>query len=196
MATGLAGTDLLLLPTFLDEIARERIVDELRTLDGAPATVYGVETGGSVHPGVRSASRVAVSAETRESILRRLESARPELERHFGLALAECEEPQFLHYRQGDFFVAHQDGNTPLTRDDSRHRRISVILFLNEQSTEPKPGSYGGGELLFHGQYPDWQARYAAPAAPGALVAFRSESTHEVAPVTHGDRYTVVSWFR
>ena len=31
---------------------------------------------------------------------------------------------------------------------------------------------------------------------PGTLVAFRSETTHEVTPVTHGERYSIVSWFR
>jgi predicted 2-oxoglutarate/Fe(II)-dependent dioxygenase YbiX len=34
------------------------------------------------------------------------------------------------------------------------------------------------------------------PALPGSLVAFRSETTHEVIPVTHGERFTVVSWYR
>jgi SM-20-related protein len=30
---------------------------------------------------------------------------------------------------------------------------------------------------------------------PGLLVAFRSDTVHEVLPVTHGERFTVVSWF-
>lgn len=188
--------DLFVLPAFLDDARRERFLAELRSTDSAAATVYGVEPSGVVHSGVRSASRLSVSAGTRQSMLQLLESARPLLERHFDLTLREAEEPQFLHYREGDFFVAHQDGNTPLTRDDSRHRRISVVLFLNEQSAELRDGTYGGGDLLFHGPYPRWQERHPASATPGALVAFRSETTHEVTPVTHGDRYTVVSWYR
>jgi SM-20-related protein len=31
---------------------------------------------------------------------------------------------------------------------------------------------------------------------PGILVAFRSETTHEVTPVTHGERLSIVSWYR
>ena len=31
---------------------------------------------------------------------------------------------------------------------------------------------------------------------PGSLVTFRSETTHEVTPVTHGVRYTFATWFR
>ncbi|HYI11939.1 MAG TPA: 2OG-Fe(II) oxygenase [Thermoanaerobaculia bacterium] len=188
--------DLLLLPAFLHATECRRILEELQAGSGTPATVYGTQPEGTVQSNVRSAMRLAVSSELRELIIRHLDGAREEIERHFAVQLTHCEEPQFLHYRAGDFFVAHQDGNTPLTRDDSRHRRISVVAFLNAQSPDPRAGSYGGGDLLFHGRYPDWQERHAAPAAPGALVAFRSEATHEVTPVTHGDRYTVVSWYR
>ena len=181
--------ELLLLSEFLDRSTREQILDGLRTVSGAAASVYGTDaSGGVVQAHVRRAIRLIVPAALREAMMQRFEAAMPQMAQYFGVALSSCEEPQFLHYRAGDFFVAHQDGNTPLTRDDSRHRRVSVVVFLNED--------YGGGELLFHGQYPDWQARHAAPAAPGALVAFRSEATHEVAPVTHGDRYTIVSWYR
>jgi SM-20-related protein len=37
--------------------------------------------------------------------------------------------------------------------------------------------------------------RHASPA-PGTLVAFRADTTHEVVPVTYGERYTIVTWFR
>lgn len=181
--------ELLLLSEFLDRHTREQLVDRLQSVSGAAASVYGTDLSrGVVHSDVRRATRLIVPDELRDAMLQRFEAVKPQMEEFFGVALSSCEEPQFLHYRAGDFFVAHQDGNTPLTRDDSRHRRVSVIVFLNEE--------YGGGELLFHGAYPDWQTRHAAPATPGALVAFRSETTHEVTPVTHGDRYTVVSWYR
>jgi len=181
--------ELLLLSEFLDRNTREQIVDVLRTVSGDAASIYGTDlSGGVVHADVRRATRLIVPAGLRDAMMHRFEAAKPQMEQYFGVVLSSYEEPQFLHYRAGDFFVAHQDGNTPLTRDDSRHRRVSVVVFLNEH--------YGGGELLFHGEYPDWQARHPAPAAPGALVAFRSETTHEVTPVTHGDRYTVVSWYR
>jgi predicted 2-oxoglutarate/Fe(II)-dependent dioxygenase YbiX len=32
--------------------------------------------------------------------------------------------------------------------------------------------------------------------APGTLVAFPSETTHEVTPITHGERLSIVSWYR
>jgi len=118
------------------------------------------------------------------------------LERHFGAALGECEEPQFLRYQTGDFFVPHQDGNTPLVHDESRFRKISVVIFLSRQSEQVLPETYGGGSLVLHGPYSGPPLRVPIVASPGMLAAFRSETTHEVTPVTHGERFTIVSWFR
>ncbi|MEO8337310.1 MAG: 2OG-Fe(II) oxygenase [bacterium] len=56
--------------------------------------------------------------------------------------------------------------------------------------------TYGGGALVFHGSYANPTPPLSVSPAPGTLVAFRSETTHEVTPVTHGERYTIVSWFR
>jgi predicted 2-oxoglutarate/Fe(II)-dependent dioxygenase YbiX len=59
------------------------------------------------------------------------------------------------------------------------------------------PGAYGCGELVFHGSYDRPPERVAAPSVtPGTLVAFRSETTHEVTIVTHGVRYSIASWYR
>jgi len=120
-----------------------------------------------------------------------------ELEERFGVSLSECEDPQFLRYEEGDFFVPHQDGNTPMVYDDSRFRRVSAVVFVTPRGDEPAPGTYGGGELVFHGHYATApNLRVSAEAEAGTLVAFRSETTHEVTPVTHGERYTIVTWFR
>jgi predicted 2-oxoglutarate/Fe(II)-dependent dioxygenase YbiX len=188
--------DLLRIDDLLDASARGRILAELREAAGGPATVLGPEAGGSVAPMVRRATRVAVSPETREEVTRRLMARRAEVEAHFGVAVERCEEPQFLRYLSGDFFVPHQDGNTPLVHDDSRFRRISAVVFLSAQSAEPEPGTYGGGSLVFHGPYTGPELRVPVAPAPGTMVAFRAETTHEVTPVTHGERYTIVSWYR
>jgi SM-20-related protein len=188
--------DLLTIDDFLDDAARVALLDELNRSAGDAATVSGGGEGRAVEALVRRTTRVAVPPETRAEVRRRLMERKGAIEKHFGVALGECEEPQFLRYQEGDFFVAHQDGNTPLIRDDTRHRKVSVIAFLSPRSGEPAPGAYGGGSLVFHGRYPEVDLRVAAPAAPGTLVAFRAETTHEVTPVTHGIRYTLVSWFR
>jgi predicted 2-oxoglutarate/Fe(II)-dependent dioxygenase YbiX len=99
-----------------------------------------------------------------------------------------------LRYGVGDFFVAHQDGNTGLLRLDTELRRISLVIFLSRESESPQPDTYCGGSLLFTDFRADRKGSVAGE--PGTLVAFRSETTHEVTPVTHGERYSIVSWFR
>jgi SM-20-related protein len=173
----------LVIEDFLDP---DEFVARLRAASSVEADVYGAAQ--AVDRRVRSTQKLAVDNELRDRVRSLLAAAQPRLAGHFGVTLERCEEPQFLRYLPGDFFVAHQDGNTPLIHDDSRHRRLSVVLFLNAE--------YGGGALVLHGRYPDWESRYVMPAQPGSLIAFRPETTHEVTPVTHGERYTIVSWYR
>jgi SM-20-related protein len=189
--------DLLEIEGFLDAAMLADLVAELDAAGGSAATVLSQEAGGRVQSSVRRTTRVAVPAETRARVKRHLMERKAQLEEHFGIALAECEDPQFLRYEEGDYFVPHQDGNTPMVWDDSRFRRISAVLFLSEKSDEPAEGTYGGGALVFHGPWTGGpEERVAAAAQPGSLVAFRAETTHEVTPVTHGVRYTIATWFR
>jgi predicted 2-oxoglutarate/Fe(II)-dependent dioxygenase YbiX len=188
--------DLVELPDVLDPPEREALLVELRALAGDAARVFGQMAGGTVDARVRRATRLAVAPETRERVRRRLLDRKGELEARFGVTLADCEPPQFLRYETGDFFVAHQDGNTPLLHDDTRFRKVSVVLFLRAPSEEPTPDTYGGGALVFHGPPNGPPLRVPVTPPPGTLVGFRAETTHEVVPVTHGERYTVVAWFR
>lgn len=188
--------DLLEIPGFLDDETRAALLDELRASHGAAATVLSAEDGGTVRTAVRRTTRVQVSPETLVRVKAWLMDRRPALEAHFGTALGDCEDPQFLRYETGDYFVAHQDGNTPMVWDDSRHRRVSAVVFLSPRGDEAAPGTYGGGALVFHGPPARPNERVEAAAAPGSLVAFRAETTHEVTPVTHGERYTIAAFFR
>jgi SM-20-related protein len=186
----------LRIPGFLDAARCEEIAAEMREAGGGSATVYGKEAAGAVDSLVRKATRLAVSPRTSDRVVQLLLERKAVLEGHFGAALAQCEPPQFLRYVTGDYFVAHQDGNTPLIYDDSRLRKVSIVIFLSRKTAEPEPASYGGGALLLHGTYSESYRRSELEAEPGTLVAFRAETTHEVAPVTHGERYTIVSWYR
>ena len=180
--------DVLFIDDFFDAETCGKILAELREADAKAATVYGSSAGAAIQPRVRSVRRVDVSPELHELVSRRFLARKSDFEHHFAVTLESCEPPQFLRYEPGDFFVAHQDGNTPLLRDDSQFRRISIVVFLN--------AGYGGGELTLHGSYPDYNVRHPIVGNPGTLVAFRSETTHEVTPVTDGERYTIVSWYR
>jgi SM-20-related protein len=187
--------DLLEITDFLDDAACDALRAELRQAGGSAAALLGADGPGEVRPQVRRVTRAAMPPGTRERVTGLLMGRKDALERHFGLTLGECEEPQFLRYETGDFFVPHQDGNTPLIYDQSRFRRISAVIFLSPHSDEPRPGTYGGGSLVLHGHYSGPPLRVPVAASPGTLVAFRAETTHEVTPVTHGERFTIVSWF-
>lgn len=116
---------------------------------------------------------------------------------HFGVTLSECEESQFLRYKEGDFFVAHQDGNTGMLRLDTERRLVSTVIFLSRETDTPKPGPnvHCGGSLIFT-NFRGKLEKFHVRAEPGTLIAFRSETTHEVTPVTHGERHSIASWYR
>ena len=184
------GPDLLVVKHFIEPFVCDSIVSEMRAAEGSAATVYGRTTSGSVDTNVRKTLRVVPSSETLELVRQRLVSCEPAVEKHFNVSLSECEEPQFLRYGEGDFFVAHQDGNTGLLRLDTERRLISTVIFLSRQAESPAADVYCGGSLLFT------RFGFHMPAEPGMLVAFRSETTHEVTPVTHGERFSIASWYR
>lgn len=188
--------ELLLLPGFLDPPTLELILRDVRRAGGAASPVYGGKTHDQVDPRVRRVERLSISETLETLVSGLLEGVQENLSTHFGTALGSFEPVQFLRYREGDFFVPHQDGNTPVVRDQTLDRRVSVVIFLNAVSPEPGSGTYGGGSLVLHGPYPNFDERHEVPATPGALAAFPSETTHEVTPVTHGCRYTIVSWYR
>jgi SM-20-related protein len=189
-------TDLLELTGFLDADECAAMRAQLASSVATAASVLSGDARGTVMPHVRRTTRIACPPEMSEGIRARLMNRKSELESHFALSLSDCEAPQFLRYKTGDFFVPHQDGNTPLVYDESRFRRISLVIFLSTPSAELLPETYGGGSLVFHGSYAAPTLPTSVNPAPGTLVAFRSETTHEVTPVTHGERYTIVSWFR
>ena len=177
--------DVFTVKQFFEPTLCDAIVGEMKGAESSAATVYGRNTSGSIDANVRKTLRVVPSTETIALVTQRLLSCKSDVEKHFGVTLNECEDPQFLRYREGDFFVAHQDGNTGLMKLDSESRLISTVIFLN--------AFYGGGSLVFSSvRAPSVQM----VAEPGTLVAFRSETTHEVTPVTHGERFSIASWYR
>jgi len=181
--------------SFLDPAECAGLRADLRRAAGSQATVLSRDASGEVKPSVRRSTRMSVPARTAEHITARLMQQTGALEQRFGRALSRCEPPQFLRYLPGDFFVAHQDGNTPLVHDDSRFRKVSAVIFLSAFSQVPAPESYGGGALVLHGPYMGPDLRVPLTPAPGTLICFRAETTHEVLPVTHGERFTIVSWY-
>ena len=184
--------DLFVVPQFFEPRLCEAITVELKTAVGSAASIYGTASSGTIDEMVRRTVRVKPAQETVDLVIQKLRACKDAVEKHFNVTLDECEEPQFLRYRVGDFFVAHQDGNTGLMRLDSERRRVSTVIFLSRESQSPESDAFCGGSLVFS----NLRNSFRMPAEPGTLVAFRSETTHEVTPVTHGERFSIASWYR
>src|SRR2546425_13311813 len=106
--------DLLLIKNFFDDEACRELIGEMRESPAAPAVTYGQRSSGEVNERVRKVTQAQPSAQTVALVTQRLMDHREKIAEPFGFNLRTCEEPQFLCYRTGDFFVAHQDGNTGL----------------------------------------------------------------------------------
>ena len=64
-----------------------------------------------------------------------------------------------------------------------------MVVFLNDQSDEPREGSYGGGVAGAGGLVQDFgDETRGLPVAlsAGSIVGFRSDVLHEIEPVTRG----------
>jgi SM-20-related protein len=113
--------ELLEIEHVLDGAMLEELRGEIRAAAGEPATVLGLAPQ-RARSSARRVTEVGVTGAARDAVTALLEEHRPRIEAHFGRPLDGCEEPQFLRYVEGDYFVAHQDGNTPLLHDETRFR--------------------------------------------------------------------------
>ena len=180
-----AHFNLFLLRNFLDPDSCASLKAELALAPTTQAPVYIEGTEGTIHETVRKTTSLHPADETFWRIHERLLAQKSALENHFGTTLTDCERPQFLRYEKGDFFVRHQDGNThQLDFDHLRVRRISIVVFLND--------SFSGGTLNFY----DSTTTFPLMGETGLLLAFKADTFHEVLPVTNGERFTIISWFR
>ena len=182
--------DHLVVDHALDAGGLEQIRSEMTVARGDPATVLGLAGQRKVASSARKATQVAVSESAHAVVVGLLERLELRIGSHFVRRLDGFEEPQFLRYGPGDHFVAHQDGGTPLVHDDSRFRKVSVVIFLSA------PETFSGGSLMLHAPFGHDEPPQSLAPAPGTLVAFPSETTHEVLPITDGERLSVVSWYR
>lgn len=185
--------NLFLLRNFMDEESCARLRTELAGAPTTQAPVYIQGTEGTIHETVRKTTSMHPSDETFNRVHQELLTQTSALSQHFGMNLIDCEPPQFLRYGQGDFFVRHQDGNP--RQDDHEHlrvRRISIVVFLNDYAAEPQADCYSGGILNFY----DETQEFGLQGETGLLVAFASDTFHEVLPVTDGERFTIITWFR
>jgi predicted 2-oxoglutarate/Fe(II)-dependent dioxygenase YbiX len=185
---------------FLDSDACGRLREAVENAPSLPATVREEERNyDEVDRQSRSTDRAHVVPEAVELVERRLESVMPEVGRHYGIVVDSVRPPQFLVYREGDFFGLHTDG---AESEDApaflRARLVSAVIFLNAEGDPATSAGYRGGALTFYGLFDEKNAATVGfPLEPeeGLLVTFPANVRHEVRPVAAGARYTVVTWF-
>jgi SM-20-related protein len=184
---------------FLDPGECARLRDQVRGAERIPGALGDDEKTYAVDVRRRSTDIAEVSEGAQELVDGKLAVLIPEIERHFEVEVEGRQSLQFLAYKAGDFFEAHKDRNeAPGVAEYAGGRQVSVAIFLPGQGDESAPGTYGGGELTFFGLLgeDDSDRKVGLPLVgeKGLLVAFLSDLPHAVTPVTHGERYTVVTW--
>ena len=147
----------------------------------SPAEIYA--GGYLVDEGIRRTFDIDVEDALVHEVQHAIDTARAEVAGFFGIPLTADEGPGFLRYTCGGFYREHRD--VPPEGGEEFPRRISVVVFLTTAGEECE-----GGSLRLYS--PD--AVDIAPRA-GMLVAFPSDTPHEVLPVTAGVRDAIVDWF-
>lgn len=183
---------------FLDDELCKKIRLEMSSSTGSPSGV--VKKNESVlDENVRRTVEKDVSKDTHILLNDKLSGIKSELEAYFAITLSHPQGPKFLYYREGDFFQRHIDkGTDPKNPQATKDRKVSAVIFLNNERDEPEDDSYVGGTFIIYGILSDPRFEshgFKVPGTTGTLIAFRSDLFHEVTPVTSGVRYTVVNWF-
>jgi predicted 2-oxoglutarate/Fe(II)-dependent dioxygenase YbiX len=189
---------LLAVPGFLERDLCGELRQEMATASEVAATARVADRTYAVDQQSRKSNWAEVSEETSSLISERLMALRDDVAKTFGIEVSGVQRPQFLRYREGDFFAAHQDrGSDRKGAEFAQQRQISAVIFLNDETDEGRPDTYEGGALTLFGLLDSDDRNVGLPVTgeAGALIGFPSEMLHEVTPITRGERYTVVSWF-
>ena len=119
-------------------------------------------------------------AEDSQWLYHRLGMAFRQINASYGFDLIGFVEPlQFTCYGPGQYFGWHVD----IGGDSTSLRKLSLTIQLSPAD------DYAGGELQFHGA-----AEMPAARAQGTGVSFPSYLAHQVSPVSHGLRRSLVAW--
>ena len=190
---------LLAVNNFLERDLCTEIRQEMASASEVAATARVADRSYAVDQQSRRTNWAEVSEETTSLVSDRLISLREDVAEVFGIEVSGIQQPQFLRYREGDFFAAHQDrGSDRKGAEFALQRQVSAVIFLNDETEQAGPDTYEGGALTLFGLLnggDDRDVGLPVQGEAGALIGFPSEMLHEVTPITRGERFTVVSWF-
>lgn len=185
---------------FLKPEMCKEIRDEMISSESSTSRVYK-DGSSTVDTKERSSKEARVSQKTESYIKDLLTNKQIELENHFSTKLTGHQPPQFLIYRPGTYFSAHQDSDP--NADDPMEiyeRRVTSIIFLNSPQDENcSQDCFSGGSLIFYGLLDDPECNkfgFPLEVEEGLLIAFKPDLYHEVTEVTKNNRFCVVTWFK
>ena len=190
---------LLGVPGFLSVEDCRALRDEIARASISQATIREEGSEYGVDEDKRKTRWAEVSPEASGLVVDHMTRLLPQVSERLGVEVSAVQNPQFLVYREGDFFRRHRDSNPdPAAAKFARERQVSAVVFLNGESSEPAAESYAGGALTLYGLMEDADGGsigLPVTGETGSLIAFPSDMLHEVTPVSRGERYTAVSWF-
>jgi predicted 2-oxoglutarate/Fe(II)-dependent dioxygenase YbiX len=181
---------------FCRELSRE-VRNSLQIQSPLPEYAAGipVQTSTATRPKIVT----EIENATREILRQKLNGIKPEIAGHFRMELKELRDIHFAIYEKGNFVARHVDFLETEKPEESEHfRKVTVVVFLNEETEEPAENCYGGGKLTVYGVFENEFFKdfgFPVGGTTGKLVAFPSKAFHEVTPVEHGTRLIISTGF-
>src|SRR5437660_354496 len=118
---------LFVAPDFLEAEFAERLRREMLIAPREKGLVVKSDGEDHLDESIRKVESGIVPHEIRVALKQSLRGLTPDLEKHFNLELTGCESPDYLIYRQGDFFARHSDGGERGMNEGTRKRRVSAV---------------------------------------------------------------------
>ena len=173
------------IPSFIcDEIVK-RYKDQSLFIDG--------EISSNVDPkGIRKSDVVFIDEQWINSLMYGYICAANSMNFKYELSTSDRERCQFTRYAKSDYYGTHCDFD-PSRNSVFHTRKLSATLQLCDGD------EYGGGDLLIDMSAYEQDANDNSEfnrmiRSKGSIVVFDSRMPHQVIPVTHGTRYSLVKW--
>jgi predicted 2-oxoglutarate/Fe(II)-dependent dioxygenase YbiX len=185
---------------FLSPEFCEQLCFEMKSATAAVGGVWNKGVGDIIKEKVKKRTEyIGLAFETELNIREKLRQLMPKMADHFGVELKDVQPIKFTRYDEGDFYRMHRDVSPHADAPaDINDRKVSVIMFLNQEGENLEEGDFIGGNLTFYGLLndPQWlNVGLPLESEAGLLIAFRPDIPHEVTTVTQGSRFTITTWF-
>ena len=169
------------IPDALSPEEIKKLRDEAALLPFVP----GAETAGGRALRVKNNEQVSQKADERKALHEIVITALTR-NKEFNRAVLpkRIRPPLISRYRQGMAYGRHVD-NALMGPKAARERSdVSITVFISDID------QYDGGELIIHGAFGMQEVKLPS----GSVVTYPSNSLHEVAEVTRGERLVAVTW--